>query len=345
MVDKKIVTFGEIMMRLTPPDKKKIIQTDNFKVYYGGSEANTAIALSMLGDKCSFVSSIPQNEIGDSVLRYLMGLGVDVSYIKRCGERLGIYFSEMSSGFRGSNVIYDRKNSSFSKSTKEDYDWDCIFENCDIFHFSGITPALGEELVSILEVACKKAKEKNITISVDLNYRKKLWDINIAREIMSKLCCMADILITNESQAQEIFDIYAGEKYIEGGHLDKDGIKLLSRKLCNKFNLKKTAITIRTTMSGDTNLLGSAVYQNLSDEIYFSHKYKMENMLDRIGGGDAFTAGILHTEINKSNIEFQAEFAISASVLKHYIHGDAVLISEKEIVDFMNNRNYTQISR
>lgn len=324
----KAVTFGEIMLRLNPPMYERFVQTTTFCATYSGAEANVAVSLANYGVDASFVTKVPNHEIGQSAVNSLRKYGVDTSKIVRGGERLGVYFVEKGASQRASKVIYDRANSAIATASKNDFDWDKIFDGVTWFHFTGITPALSDELAEICEIALKKAKEKNITVSCDLNYRKKLWSKEKAGEVMNKLCPYVDYCIANEEDAKDVFGIEADNTDIYGGKLDRDGYISVAKKLTEKFNFKGVAITLRESKSANDNDWSGMLYTN--GQAYFSKKYSI-HIVDRVGGGDSFGGGLIYSLMNNYTPQNAIEFAVAASCLKHSIEGDYNLVTKEEV--------------
>ncbi len=324
----KVVTLGEIMMRLMPENYNRFVQSEKFEVTYAGGEANVAVSLANYGVDAYFVSKVPSHEIGQSSINALRKFGVNTNYVLRGGDRLGIYFVEKGASQRPSKVIYDRKNSAFALSTNSEYDWDKIFDNATWFHFTGITPALSESVALLTEEACKVAKAKNITISCDLNYRNKLWSKEKANEVMSKLCKYVDYCIANEEDAKDVFGIEADNTDINGGKLDRDGYISVAKKLTQKFNFKGVAITLRESKSANDNDWSGMLYTN--NQAYFSKKYSI-HIVDRVGGGDSFGGGLIYALLNGYENEKAINFAVAASCLKHSIQGDFNLVAPSEV--------------
>ena len=316
------------MLRLSPEGFNRFVQADKFNVHYGGSEANVAFSLANFGMQPTFVTKLPDNEIGQSAFNKLRQFGVETSNIINGGERLGIYFLEKGASQRPSKVIYDRFGSAISESVIDDFDWDEIFEGAEWFHFSGITPALSDNLSKICLMACKKAKELNITVSCDLNYRAKLWSQNKAQEVMLKLMPFVDICIANEEDIEKVFGIKAENTDVDKGELDYDSYKFVANELLNKFNLSKIACTLRTSISASDNKWTSMLYDG--NEFYQANEYDV-HIVDRVGGGDSFVAGLIYGFLNNMSNEDSLEFATAASCLKHSIEGDFNLVSVDEV--------------
>ena len=326
---KRIVTFGEIMLRLAPEGYLRFFQNDTMQATFGGGEANVAVSLANYGMDASFVTKLPAHAIGQGAVNSLRGLGVDTKDIVRGGDRVGIYFLEKGASQRGSVCIYDRAHSAIQEASREDCDWDKIFDGADWFHFTGITPALGENLVEICLDACKAAKAKGVKISCDLNYRGKLWTRAQAREAMTKLCEYVDVCISNEEDAKDVFGIEAANTDIYGGKLDKEGYKSVAKQLMDTFNFEKVAITLRSSISANDNDWAGMLYDG--ENYCFSKEYHL-HIVDRVGGGDSFGGGLIYSLLSGKDSQSAIEFAVAASALKHSIEGDynRVTVSEVE---------------
>ena len=326
---KRIVTFGEIMLRLAPEGYLRFFQNDTMQATFGGGEANVAVSLANYGMDASFVTKLPAHAIGQGAVNSLRGLGVDTKDIVRGGDRVGIYFLEKGASQRGSVCIYDRAHSAIQEAKREDFDWDKIFDGADWFHFTGITPALGENLVEICIDACKAAKSKGVKISCDLNYRGKLWTRAQAREAMTKLCEYVDVCISNEEDAKDVFGIEAENTDIYGGKLDKEGYKSVAKQLMDTFKFEKVAITLRSSISANDNDWAGMLYDG--ENYCFSKEYHL-HIVDRVGGGDSFGGGLIYSLLSGKDSQSAIEFAVAASALKHSIEGDynRVTVSEVE---------------
>lgn len=324
----KVVTFGEIMLRLAPNGYYRFFQDDQMQATFGGGEANVAVSLANFGMDSVYVTKLPDHAIGQAAVNALRYFGVDTSKITRGGERVGIYFLEKGASQRGSVCIYDRKYSAIQQAATADFDWDAIFDGADWFHFTGITPALGENLVTICKEACQKAKEKGVKISCDLNYRGKLWTRDEARKAMTELCRYVDVCIANEEDAKDVFGIAAENTDITGGKLDKEGYKSVAKQLADQFGFDKVAITLRTSLSASDNNWAGMLYDGA--DYYFSKEYKL-HIVDRVGGGDSFGAGLIYSILSGKDSRSTIEFAVAASALKHSVEGDFNRISVKEI--------------
>ena len=287
----KVITFGELMLRLAPEGYYRFVQADKFGATYGGGEANVAVSLANYGADAAFVSKLPANEIGQSAVNSLRRYGVDTSGIARGGDRIGIYYLEKGASQRPSKVIYDRAGSAFALSGKEDYDWDRLLDGATWFHFTGITPALGDNLAEVLLDVLPTMKKRGITVSCDLNYRKKLWTRDKAREVMTKLMPYVDVCISNEEDAFDVFGIKAGGTDVTKGSLDKEGYKSVAKQLADKFGFRYVAITLRTSLSANDNKWAGMLYDG--KDYCLSKEYTM-HIVDRVGGGDSFGGGLIY---------------------------------------------------
>ncbi len=326
---KTAVTFGELMLRLAPEGYLRFVQAEKYQATFGGAEANVAVSLSNYGINAQFVTKLPTHEIGQSVVNSLRKFGVDTSKIVRGGERVGIYYCEKGASQRPSKVIYDRAYSAIAMAKKEDFDWDSILDGAEWFHFTGITPALSDEMAEITLEACKAARAKGITVSCDLNFRKKLWSKEKAGQVMGEICKFVDVCIANEEDAKDVFGIEADGSDITGGKLDRDGYISVAKKLTDRFGFKAVAITLRESKSANDNDWSGMLYTG--GQAYFSKKYSI-HIVDRVGGGDSFGGGLIYSMMNGAEPQATIEFAIAASCLKHSIEGDYNLVSVSEVM-------------
>ncbi|HDK25541.1 MAG TPA: sugar kinase [Candidatus Atribacteria bacterium] len=327
-MNEKVITFGEIMLRLSTPVYRRLIQTDSFDVTYGGGEANVSISLANFGLDCYYVTKLPNNYIGDAALNHLRRFGVRTNYITRGGKRLGVYFLETGASQRPSRVIYDRAHSAISEAQIDDFNWDDIFQDACWFHFTGITPAISDSAAELTLKAVKKAKENNLKVSCDLNYRGKLWSTKKANQIMTPLMDYVDIAIGNEEDAEKIFSIKAPKSEIRAGKLNEAGYRVVAQELSNRFNLEIVAITLRESYSASDNGWSAMAYDRKN--YYNSTKYKI-HIVDRVGGGDAFAGGLIYSLIKGKELAEALEFGVAASCLKHTIPGDFNLFNEEEV--------------
>jgi 2-dehydro-3-deoxygluconokinase len=326
----KIVTFGELMLRLQPFNYERFVQCSQVEFTFGGGEANVAVSLANYGMDVAFVTKLPSHAIGQAAVNSLRRYGVDTSKILRGGDRVGIYYNEKGASQRGSVCIYDRANSAISQATAGEFDWDSIFEGAEWFHFTGITPALGKNVVEICRDACKAAKAKGLKISCDLNYRGKLWTRAEAREAMTDLCQYVDVCISNEEDAKDVFGIEAESTDIYGGKLNHEGYKSVAKQLADKFGFEKVAITLRESRSAFDNGWSAMLYDVATDEYCFSKKYDL-HIVDRVGGGDSFGGGLIYSVLSGKSTQAAVEFAVAASALKHSIGGDYNMVTVPEV--------------
>ena len=338
----KIITFGELMLRLAPENYLRFVQSEKYEATFGGAEANVAVSLANYGMDVAFVSKLPAHEIGQAAVNSLRKYGVDTTYVARGGERVGIYYCEKGASQRPSKVIYDRAYSSIAMAQKADFDWDKIFGGASWFHFTGITPALSDGVADICLQACKKAKEKNITVSCDLNFRKKLWSKEKAGAVMGELCKYVDYCIANEEDAKDVFGIEAENSDITGGKLDKEGYISVAEKLTEKFHFKGVAITLRESKSANDNDWSGMLYTG--GKAYFSKKYSM-HIVDRVGGGDSFGGGLIYSLVSGCESQKAIEFAVAASCLKHSIEGDYNMVSLAEVNALANGNATGRVQR
>ncbi len=324
----KIVTFGEIMLRLAPNGYYRFFQNDQLQATFGGGEANVAVSLANYGEDVAFVTKVPAHAIGQGAVNSLRALGVDTTKIVRGGDRLGIYYLEKGASQRGSVCIYDRAHSAIQEAKPEDFDWDKIFEGAEWFHFTGITPALGPNLVEICKQACACAKKHGVKISCDLNYRGKLWTRDQARAAMSELCKFVDVCISNEEDAKDVFGIEAEGSDITGGKLNKEGYKSVAKQLADKFGFEKVAITLRTSISASDNDWAGMLFDG--KDYCFSKEYHLR-IVDRVGGGDSFGGGLIYSLMHGMSTQQSIEFAVAASALKHSVEGDFNRVTVQEV--------------
>lgn len=324
----KTVCFGEIMLRLSPPGYKRFVQADSFDVIYGGGEANVAVSLANYGLDSYFVTKLPNHEIGEAAIAFLRRFGVKTEEIIRGGDRVGIYFLEIGASQRASKVIYDRAGSSIATAKPEEFNWKKIFEGASWFHFTGITPALGDNMAEATLQAVRTAKEKGLTVSADLNYRKKLWSRDKANKVMSGLMKYVDVVICNEEDAEMVFGIKASSSDVTRGKLDEEGYKEVARELVARFGFSKVAITLRESISASDNNWSGMLFDG--KEYYFSRKYPI-HIVDRVGGGDSFAGGLIYSLLMGKDNRSAIEFAVAASCLKHTIFGDFNLVSLEEV--------------
>jgi 2-dehydro-3-deoxygluconokinase len=324
----KAVTFGEIMLRLEPEGYYRFVQAQSYGATYGGGEANVAVSLANFGIDAAFVTRLPKHDIGQAAVNNLRQFGVDVSKIARGGDRVGIYFLEKGASQRPSKVIYDRANSAIATAAPGDFDWNRIFEGVSWFHFTGITPALSDNVAMITLEAVKTAREKGLIVSCDLNYRKNLWSREKAGEVMARLMPFVDLCIANEEDAADVFGIRAKNTDVTSGSISHEGYKEVAKALMNRFHFKKVAITLRESISANDNNWAAMYYDG--ENCYFSRKYAV-HIVDRVGGGDSFGAGLIYANLKGFGPQETVEFAVAASCLKHSIEGDFNQVSVDEV--------------
>lgn len=324
----KIVTMGEIMLRLSPAGNYRFVQADSFDVIYGGGEANVAVSVANYGHDAYFVSKLPTHEIGQAAVNALRRYGVNTKFIARGGERVGIYYAETGASMRPSKVIYDRANSSIAEADPSDFDFDAIMEGADWFHWSGITPAISDKAAELTRLACEAAKRHNVTVSVDLNFRKKLWTSEKAISIMKPLMKYVDVCIGNEEDAELCLG-FKPDANVEAGETGAEGYHKIFEQMAKEFDFKYVISTLRESFSATHNGWKALIYNG--KEFYESKRYDINPIIDRIGGGDSFSGGVIHGLLTKKTQGEALEFAVAASALKHTINGDFNLVSESEV--------------
>lgn len=345
----KIVTFGELMLRLMPEGHHRFVQVNNFNAEFGGAEANVAVSLANYGMDSYFVTKLPEHEIGDSALNSIRRFGVKTDFIARGGERLGIYFLEKGASQRGSLCIYDRKNSSFAESSSNDYDWNKIFKEAEWFHVTGVTPALSKKTAALAIEACKAAKAKGVTVSCDLNYRSKLWTKAQAKKTMSEIAKYVDVCVANEEDALNVFGIKTQKTNVDSGIIDKNAFIKTAQELSKRYGFKKVAITLRQSINADFNKWSALLYDG--KEAFFSKEYSIQ-IVERVGAGDAFAGALIYGLIKQAekdpdfkDTKSVVEFASAASCLKHTIEGDFNQVSVKEVLKLVNSDGTGRVSR
>ena len=341
-MEKRIITFGEIMMRLNPKGYLRFTQAEDFEATYAGGEANVAVSLANYGMDAAFITKLPDNDLGKSAVNALRRFGVDTTKIVRGGKRLGIYFVEKGASQRASKVIYDREGSSIACASVSDFDWEAIFEGADWFHFTGITPALGGDLPQICLEACKAARAHGIKVSCDLNFRKKLWSSEEANLVMSGLMPYVDVCIANEEDAKDVFGITAENTDINAGKIDYQGYISVAKQLCERFGCDKTAITLRGSITANDNNWAAMLYDG--KDAYFSPTYPI-HIVDRVGGGDSFGGGLIYALLAGKAPQDAINFAVAASCLKHTIEHDFNLVSVEEVEALANGNASGRVQR
>ena len=328
---KKIVTMGEIMLRLSTPNNEKFIQADEFDINYGGGEANVAVSCANYGHKAEFVTAVPDNEIGECAIAALRKYGVETCHIAKCGERLGIYFLETGASMRPSKVIYDRAHASITTATAKDFDFDAIFKDADWFHFTGITPAVSDAAAVLTEEALKAAKKHGVTVSVDLNFRKKLWSSEKAKSVMTKLMKYVDVCIGNEEDAEKVLGFKPGATDVTKGELELGGYVDIFNQMADKFGFKYIISSLRESHSASNNDWSACIMDGKTREFYHSRKYNINPIVDRVGGGDSFAGGLICGLCDGKDFKAALEFAVAASALKHTIPGDFNLVTRADV--------------
>ncbi len=327
-MENRIVTFGEIMLRLSPQGNRRFVQADTFDAIYGGGEANVAVSLANYGHDVAYVTKLPLNEIGQSAVNSLRRYGVDTSCIVRGGNRVGIYFAETGSAMRPSKVIYDRAGSAIAEAEANDFDFDKIMKGVQWFHWTGITPAISDRAATLVALACKAAKQQGATVSCDLNFRKKLWTPEKAQSIMRPLMEYVDVCIGNEEDAELCLG-FRPDADVAHGKTDAEGYKAIFEQMAHEFGFKYVASTLRESFSASHNGWKAMIYNG--SEFYVSRRYDIEPIVDRVGGGDSFAAGLIHGLLTKPTQSEALEFAVAASALKHTIPGDVNMMSIGEV--------------
>ena len=327
----KVVTMGEIMLRLSTPGNQKYIQATQFDINYGGGEANVAVSLANYGHDAEFVTKVPQNPIGECAVAALRKYGVETKNIARGGDRLGIYFLETGAAMRASNVTYDRANSSIATATADDFDFDKIFDGADWFHFTGITPAISDMAADVTEAACKAAKAHGVTVSCDLNFRKKLWSSEKAQKVMSNLMQYVDVCIGNEEDADKVLGFKPANTDVTSGELNLAGYEDIFKQMVAKFGFKYVISSLRVSHSASDNGWSACIYSAQTDEFYHSREYRISPIVDRVGGGDSFAGGTICGFVDGKNFKEALEFGVAASALKHTIPGDFNLVTRADV--------------
>ena len=339
----KVITMGEIMLRLSSAGNSRFVQCQQFDACYGGGEANVAVSLANYGHEAYFVSKVPAHEIGQCAVNALRRYGVHTDYVARGGERLGIYYLETGASMRPSKVIYDRANSSIAEASPEDFDFDKIFEGAKWFHWSGITPAISDKSAENLRLALIAAKKHGVTVSVDLNFRKKLWTSEKAISIMRPLMQYVDVCIGNEEDAELCLG-FKPNADVEGGHTDASGYHGIFKQMAEEFGFKYVVSTLRESFSATHNGWKALIYNG--KDFYESKRYDINPIIDRVGGGDSFSGGLIHGLLTWPEDQGKAlEFAVAASALKHTIPGDFNLVSESEVLSLAKGNASGRVQR
>jgi len=326
----RVVTFGEIMLRLSPPGFERFLQSPMFSATFGGGEANVAVSLAHFGLSSCYVTRLPKHEIGEAAMRALRAEGVNTDFIVRGGERVGIYFAEAGASQRASNVIYDRAHSAISELEPGTIDWPRIFQNAEWFHVTGITPALGAKPAECTAEAIQAARRAGVKVSIDLNFRKKLWSESRAREVMRALMPQTDLVIANEEDVQSALGFEIGGTDVTGAQLDLEGFKVVAQRVSRELGPPLVAITLRESLSASDNGWSAVLWDQSRSQFFRSQRYEVR-LVDRIGGGDSFAAGLIYSLLAGSDPEMALRFAVAASALKQTVPGDFNRVSVSEV--------------
>ena len=316
------------MLRLSTPGNRRFVQSDTFDVVYGGGEANVAVSCANYGHNAYFVTKLPAHELGQAAVNALRRYGVKTDYIVRGGDRIGIYYLESGVAMRPSKVIYDRAHSAMAEAEAQEFDFDVIMADADWFHWSGITPAISDKAARLTRLACEAARRKGVTVSVDLNFRKKLWTKEKAQSVMRPLMEYVDVCIGNEEDAELCLG-FKPDADVKGGHTDASGYKGIFKAMAEEFGFKYVVSTLRESLSASHNGWKAMLYDGKN--FYESKHYDILPILDRVGGGDSFSGGLIHGLLTKDTPAEALEFAVAASALKHTVHGDFNLVSASEV--------------
>lgn len=340
----KVLSFGEILLRLASPGYTKLFQKDSLDATFCGGEANVAVSLAILGQESSFITKVPNNDVGRAAINSMRYFGVNTSKVIYGGGRLGTYYLEKGASQRPSKIIYDRAYSSIALAEPEEFDWDAILDGVEWFHWTGINPALSENVAEICRQACIVAKKKGITVSCDLNYRGNLWSSAEAQKTMTKLMPYVDVCVANEEDAEKVLGIKAAGTDVENGKLDRNGYKDVALQICDKYGCKYMAITLRQSYSASRNGWSGMLYDATKEETWFSKTYDIQ-IVDRVGGGDSFTAGLIYALSNGLGNEYAINFAVAASCLKHTIEGDYNRSTVLDIEKLMSSGGNGRVQR
>lgn len=339
----KVLSFGEVLLRLASPGYTKLFQKDSLDATFCGGEANVAVSLANFGVSSEFLTVVPDNDVGRASLNALRYFGVDTSKTFFKNGRMGLYYLEKGASQRPSKVIYDRAFSSIALAEPTDFDWGALFDGVNWFHWTGINPALSDNMVQICEQACKKAKEKGVTISCDLNFRKNLWSSERAQKVMSNLVQYVDVCIANEEDADKVLGIKAPNNNVESGKLNKSGYEYVAKEICERFGCKKVAITLRESINASRNGWSGMIYDAAGIANYSTH-YDID-IVDRVGGGDSFTGAMIYSLITGKDDKDAIEFAVAASCLKHSIEGDFNRVTVSDVENLIKNGGNGRVQR
>lgn len=340
----KVLSFGEILLRLAAPGHTKLFQKDSLEATFCGGEANVAVSLSIFGLESEYVTKLPRGDVGTAALNSLRYFGVDTSKVVWGNGRMGLYYLEKGASQRPSKVIYDRAGSVISLATRRDFDWDSLLADVGWFHWTGINPALSDNLAEICLDACKAAREKGITVSCDLNYRSSLWNAEKAKSVMTKLMPYIDVCVGNEEDADKVLGIRAADTVVEIGKLNKSGYEEVAKKICRIYGCKKVAFTLRESYSASRNGWSAMLYDPIDQHAYYSRTYDIQ-VVDRVGGGDSFTAGLIYSLITGKDNQNAIEFATAASCLKHTMEGDYNRSTVEDVEKLLKNGGSGRVQR
>ncbi len=338
----KIVTFGEIMLRLAPYDNQRFVQADKYQATYGGGEANVAVSLALFGNDVQYVTKLPANPIADAAIASVHKYGVKTDHMARGGDRMGIYFLEHGASIRPSKVTYDRAHSAISEVVSADFNWPNIFKGVEWFHTTGITPALSPTSAQVTLEAVKAAKAAGVTVSCDLNYRNKLWTRAEARVVMTELVQYTDVIIANEEDCADVFGIKASTTDVHKGELDVNHYREVAQEVMQLSQAKMVAITLRESLSASDNNWAAMLYDG--KDFFLSKKYSL-HIVDRVGGGDSFGAGLIHCLVAGKAPAEALDFAVAASALKHTVGGDFNLVTEAEVLSVATGNTSGRVQR
>ena len=339
---KKVVGLGDMLISLSPKGYLRIMQAHSFDIFYTGAEANVCVSLSQFGIPTKYVTRLPDNEVGKTAIGTLRRFGIDTDNVAIGGDRIGLLYLEKGAAQRPSKVIYDRKNSAMCEAKPEDFNWENVFNDAQWLHFTGITPALSSTVRQVVETACQEAKKRGITVSCDLNYRKNLWTTEEAKSVMSKLLQYVDVLIANEEDAEKVLGIKASNTDVNSGRLDLNGYIEVADKISKTYGIPRVATTLRKSISASDNVWSAMLYHD--GKAYSSRKYDI-HIVNRVGGGDSFAAGLIYGIISGFDDQKTLEFATAASCLKHSIEFDFNLVTADEVMSLVNGNASGRVQR
>ena len=338
----KIVGFGDFLVRLSPPGYLRFLQADRFEINYTGAEANVLVSLALMGEKTEFVTRVPDNDIGKTAIRSLGKYGVGTSCVAYGGERLGVFYLEKGASQRPSKIVYDRKYTSIATAKTEDFDWDAILSGASWFHITGITPALSKTMPEVCIEACRQANEAGLTVSCDLNYRKNMWSTAQAKATMERILPYVNVLIANEEDADKVLDIRAKDTDVVVGKLNREGYADVARQIIAKYGVKAVAVSLRRSISASDNEWGAMLFAD--GQPHFSKTYPI-HIVDRVGGGDSFAAGLIYGMTHGFDAQKTVEYAAAASCLKQTIEMDFNLSSVEEVTRLMEGDGSGRVQR